>query len=436
MSATGSGFNWTPAFRGLIQDPYVQDEFDRLAAQLKAGFDEHSIVEAEKGLITGQAVPTRPSDDAGAAAQPGQRWLEGPWLLNADGDTAGKAVIRPPQITSTQNDYAPLGIDTCVGMALTSNGDQTITGIRVAARQTRLLYILNANRTSGSLTFPDSDVRSRDVHEFGLGVAGETLILPPGRLVWFLYDVVDQSWKLFAIPGVGFGNLPGSFQDGLSGFPPDYDWGGAKVYDGVSAAGLGEPAPTLAGAGTPFSSAFGNFRMLASAAVAGSSAGVDAGGTSLINLQHNPAITWWIRTGASIANVRIWILLTNTALTDADEIVTAGAEYVGFRFSTVVPDAGVWVAASRAFNGAAYVQTVVPTTFAIAPDTTYKLQIAISAGGVAVFTINDIVQLSKSSDMPAQTTQLFWSARVFTQAAAAKTLGWARTFWKATTTNP
>lgn len=426
MTATNSGFRWTPSFRGLLQDPYVQEEFDRLAAQLKAAFDEHTRAEAEKGLDTGATINTLPSTDAGDVPQTGIRWMEGPWLLNADGDLPGKAVIRPPMILSTQNDYAPLGLDTCIGMGLTGDADRTITGIRVAKRQTRLLYVLNAGDTY-SFTFPSNDTSSLDIHRFGLGAAGDTLVLPPGRVVWFFYDVVAQLWRLFALPAVAFSGLPGEINDTDFDFPVDYDWGGAKCYDGVSAAGLGEPAPTLAGTGSPRSTVYGNFRNLASAAVAGSSAGVDAGGSSLINYQHNPIVTFLIRTGSDISNVRIYATITNTALADTDDLqgISAAAEYVGWRFSTVVPDAQ-WVAVSS--DGVAQAVTQL-TGFANAADAIQKLRMRTGVGGI-YFSINNSAEILVSARLPSPTTQLFWTTRVFTQVGVARTLSWSRTFWR------
>lgn len=426
MTVTQSGFLWVPAFRDLISDSFVNEEFDRLSAQLKAAFSEHTGVEAETGLDTGATVKTLPSDDAGAAPQPGIRWMEGPWLLNADGDLPGKAVIRPPTILSNQNDYAPLGLDTCIGMGLTSDADRTITGIRVATRQTRLLYILNAG-TTYSLTFPSDDTGSLDIHRFGLGTAGDTLVLPPGRVVWFFYDVVAQLWRLFALPAVAFSDLPGQINDTAPQFPVDYDWGGAKCYDGVNAAGIGEPAPSLVGTGSPRSTVYGNFRDLTSAAAGGASAGVDSGGSSLINYQHNPLVTFLIRTGSDITNVRIYALITNTALIDTDDLQgsSAAAQYVGWRFSSVIPDS-TWVAVSS--DGVAQAVTQLPG-FAIATSTINKLRMRTGVGGI-YFSINNSAEVLVSARLPASTTQLFWTTRVFTQIASARTLSWSRTFWR------
>jgi hypothetical protein len=432
-----STLRWTPAFRGLIKDPFVQEEFDRLSAQLRGAFDDHTIEEAEKGLITGQTVDTLPSTDAGDEAQPGIRWLDGPWLLNADGDTAGNAVIRPPIITVDQNDYAPLGIDTCIGMALTSDADRSITGIKIAARQTRLLYILNAGLFN--LTLPHESANSQGVHRFGMGATGDTLILPPKRVVWLFYDVAPSDatnarWRLFAIPGIPLENLPGSltsgFQDVIEGdlaFPPDFDWGGAKLYDGITAAGIGEPAPTLTGAGTPLSTVWGNFRLLSTAAVIGANAGLTSGGSSLVNMQHNPTITFWVYTGGDLSSQRIWIVLTNTALQNTDDLqaVVGAAEYIGFRYSTTSAFA-TWVAVSSDATG----QDVTDTGVPVVVSSVYKLKIRTGPTGSMLFSVNDGVELVVTQRFPQPTTQLFWSLMIFTQVGGARTLGWARTFWK------
>lgn len=202
-----TGPRWTPQFREVIQDPNVVEEFDRLASVLNAALAGQTTFDAESGLDTGQTVNTRPISDSGAADF-AIRWLKGPWLLNSDGDVGGQAVIRPPQITSNQDNYAPDGIDTAIGLELTSDAARTITGLRIQAQQRRLLFILN--RGSFNITFPHNNSGSTASQRFGLGATGESFVLTPGRLVWFFYDVSGQLWRFFALPAVSPGSLPSS----------------------------------------------------------------------------------------------------------------------------------------------------------------------------------------------------------------------------------
>ena len=210
--------SYTVAQRDLIQDANVIVELDRIAAvtkRLQASIEAlgggKSTFDAEAGLDTGKLVNTRPIADDGQLDK-AIRWLIGPWLLNADGDVTGDAVLRPPQLTANRDNYAPIGIDTTIGLELDSDAARTITGIRVAKRQRRLLFVLN--RGSFDLTFPHENTGSIAAHRFSIGTSGESLVLPASRMVWFYYDVAAERWRLFALPPVAPANLPTSLLAG------------------------------------------------------------------------------------------------------------------------------------------------------------------------------------------------------------------------------
>lgn len=210
--------SYTVAQRDLIQDPNVIVELDRIAAvtkRLQASIEAlgggQSTRDAEAGLDTGKQINTRPVADDGQVDK-AIRWLIGPWLLGPDGNVLSDAVIRPPQITSTQDNYAPIGIDTAIGVELTSDAARIITGFRIAKRQRRLFFTLNGG--SFNFTFPHENTGSIAAHRFSFSAAGESLILPPSYLAWWFYNVRADRWNLFSLPAVAPANLPTSLLAG------------------------------------------------------------------------------------------------------------------------------------------------------------------------------------------------------------------------------
>ncbi|HXG69527.1 MAG TPA: hypothetical protein VNJ04_02830 [Gemmatimonadaceae bacterium] len=128
--------------------------------------------------------------------------------------------------------------------------------------------------------------------------------------------------------------------------------------------------------------------------------------------RHNPTVRARIRTGASIANIRIFIGLSGIpTLVDVD---AAPNNYVGVRYSTSVPDA-TWVGLCN--------NTVAPQTVAlpaIAINTNYEITIVLSGGGtLATFTING-VSATLSTNLPTITTALNYGALAKNLAAEAK----------------
>lgn len=206
--------SYTVGLRDLIQDPYVTQELDRIAAALQAvdasirGIGGgQSTRDAEAGLDTGKQVNTRPIADDGQLDN-AIRWLKGPWLLNADGNVKGDAVLRPPQLTGDANDYAPVGMDTCIGLELDSTTTVTLTGLKIAKIQRRIVFLLNKGQSTISLAHESTSSLAQ--HRFSFGDSGETLAIPAGRVIWFFYDTDVARWRLFALPAIDPANLPAS----------------------------------------------------------------------------------------------------------------------------------------------------------------------------------------------------------------------------------
>lgn len=415
--------SYTVGLRDLIQDPYVTQELDRIAAALQAvdasirGIGGgQSTRDAEAGLDTGKQVNTRPIADDGQLDN-AIRWLKGPWLLNADGNVNGDAVLRPAQLTGDMNDYAPIGMDTCVGLELSSTQNVTLTGLKIAKVQRRILFILN--RGDFTITLTDSSSASLAQHQFGFGTAGEALIIPTRRVLWLFYDTDALRWRLFALPGIAQSNLPASLQG--ASFPPEVDWVVVGVRN-VTFFALGETAaPSVTGFPTTISTdihgpAAGGF---------GGDLHLQPTATSHWRRGQNPNYTIFIRT-TDVAAVRIFVLLTDTEPTNTD--LPAGS-YVGFRFSATT-DSG-WRGISS--DGAAQTLTTDGTLGTVALNGYYKLNIALTDTGVT-FTVNDTYTASLSATLPGSTTDLHWSLRLL--ASTNKTLHFFRLFLTAGSMTP
>lgn len=409
--------SWVPAFRDLIKDSAVKEEFDRLAKFFKAAKIGVNIGDAEGGLDDGNTILTRPTDDAGGAAS-GQRWLIGPWLLGPEGNVTNNAVLRPPTITTTQNNYAPIGIDTCVGLELESSAAVTITGIRVAARQRRLLKILN--RGNFTITFPHNSSGSIAAHRFGFGAAGESVALPSGRAVWLDYDVGSELWRLFALPPVPFSGLPPSLIDA---FPPIRNWWTIRAEpnpSGDAIVGVGITAPGTTGTLASNSQTDSTYVSFTSGAVIGNSAGWFAERRAC-QPQHDPTLVVYVRTGSTLAAVRIFVGFNNQAAGFSDTDTLTATDSCCFRYSTVASDPG-WVGLTNDGVGDA---TITGLVAAIAVDTNYKLKIR-KSGTSVFFSVNDGTEVEATADLPAATATLGVGARLYTQAGVAKAFSFSR----------
>ena len=398
---------YVPAFRGLIQDPAVVEEFDHLAAVLKGIIAGQAPGAAEAGIDTGltiQATGLGPPGPTIPSLEPGIRWLTGPWLFGPDGNTSSGIVLRPPTITANQDNYAPLGIDTCIGLELDSDANRTITGIRIAARQRRLLTLLN--RGNFSLSFPHNDTGSIAVNRFGFGASGDILTLPSGAAVWLSYDVGSEVWRTFAIPLVPFPNLPASIGGSVPTQIPT-NWFGTKASGGaVTFIGIGQANPTtvsLGAAAANDNKTTGNYVQITGDGLNGRGA-VDSDAVATVRLQQDPTITWELYTGPDLTACRIWIEVSST--TGSANSDTANGSVLAFRFSSVV-DSANWYAVAR--DG---VTQQTASMGAIAVSTYYKLKIRVSAG-VAYFSVNGGAEISLTTNPPSSTTDLQWHVAIF-----------------------
>lgn len=156
----------------------------------------------------------------------------------------------------------------------------------------------------------------------------------------------------------------------------------------------GANAPTTTGSPTNVTDDNYAWVQVQSGAAAGQSAGFTA--TVTFRGEHLPTFFARIKTGSSIAALRIWIGLTSSAIGAMDvDTVPAGSGLLMFRYSTVAADGG-WVGVVGD-NGT---QTVSATIATIAASTTYKLKIQMMSQTECQFSIDDGTPVSITSNFP------------------------------------
>jgi len=154
-------------------------------------------------------------------------------------------------------------------------------------------------------------------------------------------------------------------------------------------------------------------------AAIGNTVGVDVIGSGWIDWSWPFDITFIVRTGADITNIRLWIGVSSSALGNAD---TAAQRTVAFRYSTVAGDGG-WVGVN--YDGTTQSNTA--TVAAIAASTKYKLRIR-SDGTQSWFSVNGGAEVNLNTNFPGGTTRVGTTAHIYTTANAAKVLEFCRVF--------
>ena len=411
---------------GVVKDPYAAEEFERLQAFLK-GLEERVGLLQEK---PDDPINTKPPDpDKPNSPTLGQHWLTGTWTIGMDGAGIPKnipsyAVCQPEEISTDQNDFAPEGIDSAIVLEVYAANALSITGIRASGRTVNQeadpftiyprRFLAVKNRGGGDISLINESSDSLEQNRFNWGTSGdigEAIILVSGASVWLLYDPRTKRWGLFGIPAVGSDNLPPSLTASTQ-FPPDYTWCAARTREGATNYGIGEGTPVETfDTAAAVNAVYGFGRRLNTSAVSGNGAGITASGAVTMP-QCDPTWTYILQTGASVAAVRIWIILSTGVTSDADEL--GAINYMGFRFSTVVPDTG-WVGVTK--DGAT--QSVTAQVAAIAADTLYKLKVR-KSGSSVFFSVNDGTEVEHTTNLPTATTQLTWRGFVYTQTTAVK----------------
>lgn len=413
-----SDINYVPVFDNLIKDPAVNEEFSRLAAILNGAFQNIGLTggqngssPAEVGDINGNTVNTIP-DDGNQSVGQGIRWRFGPWLFNADGNVKGGAVIRPVPIDANQSLYAPPDIDTAIIVEVESDAAYSITTLKVATRQHRLLLLVNRGSFTLTLVHTASTPDPGVAYPFEFPNAAD-FSLQAKQWVWLYQDPGSECWRPASYsqpPSTTGSNAASAFLD-AGAF-------GTSCYNGLAYGMFGEAVPSESfSSAASRSDSIGMSRQFTTSTSIGGSGGLT--GTGNLRSDQQPTWTVVLRTGSDISSLRLWSLFTNTALSNADDI-GGGSQYFGFRYSTGASDPG-WVGVVR--DGSA--QAVSGSVASIAINTVYKLKCRVTPSAI-YFSVNDGAEVSLSSHLPGSSTELFWATRLYNIAAAARVWSWYR----------
>jgi hypothetical protein len=204
------GLNWRNTIEGAGPlGVAVAKELDSLIAGISAWSNvehnddgTHADVTADSVVITGSPVTTALNVITG--------------LASLAGAVAFPGVITPDQITSNQNDYAPLGWDSAFCLRLSTDATRDLTGI-VAPNPAagRLLFIVNVG--SNDITLLHENASSTAENRFLFSGASDVTLTTLSTLLLY-YDSIAERWIALGGSGSGGGVTP---HDLLSVTHPD-----------------------------------------------------------------------------------------------------------------------------------------------------------------------------------------------------------------------
>jgi hypothetical protein len=196
--------------------------------------------------------------------------------------------------------------------------------------------------------------------------------------------------------------------------PPKNKWSIRAA--GAVATGVGIASPTVANAPSSTNDATNTFMTMPSTAAAGNLAGLITTTFNLTRAAHEAVYEWIIKTGSDITSIRYWIGLVDADITNVDTLA-AGREFIGFRFSSVVPDVG-W---QPVLNDGTTQNAAATEIGTVAVDTVYKLRVRI-VGTTAYFSVNDSAEISATTNFPSASQDLGMVCRVIPVAASIRNL--------------
>lgn len=209
------GMRFREAIRAI--SPQLEEELDQVYATMSQTFTREHDEEGRHTNIRPDSVTNLyhnpqnllPSASRGGGIlreNSGHQWLLGPWIFDELGNDSHHAVLRPPQWTANQNNYAPAGIDTAFGMEIESDAARDLTGISVGGhRQKRLMWLINVGNYD--ITIKHNSSSSIAANRFGL-VGSADVTLSSGAMAWVYYSVGSEVWRILTSTASSGGVTP------------------------------------------------------------------------------------------------------------------------------------------------------------------------------------------------------------------------------------
>lgn len=240
-------------------------------------------------------------------------------------------------------------------------------------------------------------------------------ILAPGTAGQFLKTAgadADPLWAL--VPGSTSASNIGLYSD--AHFFIEYAFPTNSVMRGIGCSDM-----TSGGSSKTFTNLTGEglYQVMTTTTISGQNSSFITTNT-FIDWSSPFDVTFILHTGSDITNVRYWFGIA-AARANSDDI---GTRFIGFRYSTNVPDGG-WVGVTNDGSNQSVTATAVA---AIASDTRYKLRVRWDGSATASFSVNGGTELSLTTTLPSGTTRVGVVADITTLAAAAKTVNFQRAY--------
>lgn len=182
---------------------------------------------------------------------------------------------------------------------------------------------------------------------------------------------------------------------------------------------------TVSGARASNDSADGVFNSFSTGGVLNDVSSFVAAAADVTRREWTTDVSFRIKTGASLANVRLWFGLFSASPSGS---ATPAVSYAGFRYDTAADGTAFWRFCSD--NGSGTPQVTV-TDRPIAVDSVYTLTIRLDSNGARPFVggtnlINAGASIIHTTTLPAASTPLLQGAYITTLAGAAKTMNISR----------
>lgn len=137
----------------------------------------------------------------------GHWWKKGPWIFDRENEHV--AVIYTASLPAgTINNFAPQGVDTCVGIEINTAGSISITGLKAPARNFRRLVFIRNQSATNTVTLKHQSTSSDALNRFALP-GNVDIVMGAQQTTWLYYDADSRRWASF-ITGNTSGGLVGA----------------------------------------------------------------------------------------------------------------------------------------------------------------------------------------------------------------------------------